>query len=502
MTATTQQHQATLTSDAGREKVAISRSIVQAETNLLRFPFFSLHTKGLRNIDFKEVRGTRVENGQTHEFLFRVSRNTDHLFPGPLSRKAHFALLRLLRSQGFPFRNPIAFTWRQLVREMGVAYSGSTTISRLKGALFSTLGTMIKSSYALKCGPSRESLPARERGYSLYTECLFTNDPLPDGAVADRNYVTLADWYLANLNSLYAVPVDYAMWNRLNDQSPLASRLYEFLLFSFASGIDTFTINYPKLCQFLPAKVEAFASQAKEQLAQALRLLMGESIISDVQWTTGKTNELQLRVGRGEKLTAGAQATQPKVVQLDLFDTVATTEGRNPLSPTERLVRQFHAAWSGGQGRPASPGELDAAKQCVDLYGFDLATQLLPRVVKRMQIDFPDAKTFGATRPYFVEIHAEHLKRESVLKKVKAAHLASEHDEEEQRRRSARHEQLEAVWNELPASEREAIENSVVDANPRLRLPQFPVLLHRFCLDALDRRASVSQRIDPVTGDK
>ena len=140
-----------------------SRSIVQVETNLLRFPFFSLHTKGLDAIDYKEVRGTRVENGQTHEFIFRVSRNTDHRYPGPLSRKAHFAILSLLRQQGFPFRNPVAFTWRQLVREMNVAYSGSTTIARLKDALLSTLGTMIKSTYALKFGPSRESLPARER---------------------------------------------------------------------------------------------------------------------------------------------------------------------------------------------------------------------------------------------------------------------------------------------------------------------------------------------------
>ena len=86
--------------------------------------------------------------------------------------------------------------------------------------------------------------------------------------MADQNSVTLADWYLANLNSLYAAPLDYAVWNRLNDGSPLASRLYEFLLFNFSAGIDTFTINYAKLCQFLPAKVEPYASQAKEQLAR------------------------------------------------------------------------------------------------------------------------------------------------------------------------------------------------------------------------------------------
>ena len=500
MPALTKHHQAAHTQNAADEKVTLSRSIVQAETNLLRFPFFALHTKGLREIDFKEVRGSRVESGQTHEFVFRVSRNTDHLFPGPLSRKAHFALLSLLRAQGFPFRNPVAFTWRQLVREMGLAYGGATTINRLKDALQSTLGTMIKSNYALKVGASRESLPTRERGYSLYAECLFTNEAMSDGTVTDRNCVTFADWYIANLNALYAVPIDYAMWNRLNDRSPLSSRLYEFLLFNFSAGIDTFTINYKKLCQFLPAKVESYASKAKEKLGPAMTLILEERIIGDVHWVTGKNDELQLKVTRGDRLTAGAQSPSQKAAQPELFDTVTTTEGTNPLSPTERLVRQFHAAWSGGQERAASPGEVAAARECIDLYGLEVATRLLPKVVRRMRQEFPDAKTFGAARPYFGDIHADHLKKERIAESAKAANLESQLGEEEQRRRTARHQQLEAVWNALPAAEREVIENAVIAANPRLKLPRFPVLLHRFCLDELDKQASVRKGSEPVSG--
>jgi hypothetical protein len=483
---------ATLETDAGRRAVAVSPTLVQVETNLLRFPFFSLHTKGLREIDFKEVRGSRVENGRTHEFVFRVSRNTDHVYPGPLSRKAHFALLSLLRKQGFPFRNPIAFTWRQLVREMGVAYGGSTKIDRVKDALLSTLGAMIKSSYALKSGPSRESLPSRERGYALYSQCLFTNDPRADGTVADQNYVTLADWYLANLNSLYSAPLDYGVWNRLNDRSPLSSRLYEFLLFNFSAGIDTFTINYAKLCQFLPAKVEPYASQAKEQLTPAFRLLVGEGIIRGVAWATGRNDDLQLHVTRGGQLTPAVPAKPLTTAQLDLFDEVTTSEGTNPLSPAERLVQQFHAAWSGGVGRPGSPGEREAAKECLDLYGFDLATQLLPRVVKRMRQQFPEAKTFGAVRPYFAEVHAEHVKRERVAETAKAINLSSQLEAEKERLRERHHEQLDRVWQTLPAAERQSIEDAVMARNSRLHLTKFPGLLHRLCLDEFEKRQGVS----------
>lgn len=48
------------------------------------------------------------------------------------------------------------------------------------------------------------------------------------------------------------------------------------------------------------------------------------------------------------------------------------------------------------------------------------------KVVKRMRDQFPDAKTFGATRQYFAEVHAEHQKRERIADATKIASL-SEH---------------------------------------------------------------------------
>jgi hypothetical protein len=474
---------------------------VQVETNLLRFPFFALHTKGLRNIDFKEVKGTRTEGGRTEEFLFRVSRNTDHLYPGPLSRKAHFALLSLLRKQGFPFRNPIAFTWRQLAREMGVAYSGSKCVSRLKDALHSTLGTMIKSSYALKEGESRTSLPSRERGYALYVECLFTNDVLPDGTISDRNFVSLADWYLANLNSLYAAPIDYVVWNRLNDHSPLASRLYEFLLFNFSAGIETFTINYAKLCQFLPAKVEPYASQAKEQLGSAMRLLLEEEIVGNVEWGTAKNGELQLRILRGDCLLRSDSRSLMPTMPADLFESVTTQDGTSDKSPAERLVSQFHEAWSGGQGSRPSSGELDAAKNILDQYGFDLAARLLVRVLKRMRDQFPDAKTFGATRQYFAEVHTEHLKRERIAESAKTVALKEAIEDESQKQSDSRRAELESIWQALPKIDRKSIEKSVIVRNPNLKLSKFPKILLRLCLDELSREKSAEMGLDDGTQD-
>src|ERR1700681_3642071 len=49
------------------------------------------------------------------------------------------------------------------------------------------------------------------------------NDTLPDGSIADRNYVWFTDWYLANLNSFYTAPIDYHLWRALNERSPIRS---------------------------------------------------------------------------------------------------------------------------------------------------------------------------------------------------------------------------------------------------------------------------------------
>src|SRR2546430_2647076 len=72
-------------------------------------------------------------------------------------------------------------------------------------------------------------LPSVERGYHLYEDYAFVNDPAGEGRATDANAVWLADWYLGNLNALFSAPLDYGLWQRLDGRSPIASRLYEYL---------------------------------------------------------------------------------------------------------------------------------------------------------------------------------------------------------------------------------------------------------------------------------
>src|SRR5438445_5951803 len=82
-------------------------SLVKAEANLLRFPLFALSTKGLKTLDGIECRGTVRRGGTAHTFSLRVSRNTASLYPGPLARRVHFALLGIATERGLPLTNPV-----------------------------------------------------------------------------------------------------------------------------------------------------------------------------------------------------------------------------------------------------------------------------------------------------------------------------------------------------------------------------------------------------------
>jgi hypothetical protein len=93
--------------------------LIKVEANLLRFPFFALHTKGLRELDGIECVGRRIRDGKAQRLRLSITRNVADSYPGPLSRKVHFALLRMVTECGLPFENPIEFSWRKLSRTMG-----------------------------------------------------------------------------------------------------------------------------------------------------------------------------------------------------------------------------------------------------------------------------------------------------------------------------------------------------------------------------------------------
>lgn len=473
------------------QPIATANQFIRVEANLLRFPIFSLSTKGLKNVDQIQCVGVKREGTREHRFALTVSRNTRFVYPGPLARKIHFALLSILYEQAHPFQNPVAFTWRDLARRIQIAVGGNK-VARMKEAIRSIHGVIISTEYALKRGVDRQPLPAQEHGYHLYSQYAFVNDQLPDGRMADRNYVWFADWYLANLNAFYAAPINYPLWVTLNEQSPIASRLYEFLLFNFTGGHPVLTINYANLAQFLPIRVERFLSKAREKLDPALKLLVAHRVIRAFEWTEAKTGAMQLRFL--PELTATTTPSTGRIregEETEFLESIEVREVRSAENPSQSIVRRFNELWMPGQPLRPAAAEIALADELLDQYGRKTVEAMLPVVVKRMKQEFPAAKTFGATRRYFISAHAERERRQRADERQSREVAEQVAYQDRDVRREQQEAELDRRWQELSVAEQTAIRQTVLVKQPR-SLQKFPKVIHRFCLQELARRTGMS----------
>jgi hypothetical protein len=462
-------------------------AVVKQEANLLRFPFFALGRKRLNNRKGILIRGRTTIDEQQCDFEYRITCNSGDLYPGPLARKVHYGLLYILQAkQKFPYQNPIEFTWRELARTIGCNGSGAMQ-QLLKEAIRSIQGTCIRSTYALK---NDKGIPmkSRERGFSLYREYIFFNEVLPASqTLADKNFVWLSDWYLHNLNSLYCGPLDFGLWLRLDECSPIASRLYEFLTFNFTGPWSNFTIDYENLCRFLPVAPKAHLSQIEQQFGVALKLLQGEKLIVDSSWARGKRAQLQLTVRRGERLaspTARRSLPDSPLEATEVRDLVRQER------PEDELICQFRSLMFGDDAYRPTSADRQRARDVLERYGPKQAEQLLPQVVALVQERFPRAKTFGATTHYWPEA-AEYCDRAQKAAERRTQQFVQEQADEDRRaRREKQRQDLAPIWEALSPAEQEDIRNSVLAKQPA-SLQKYPRLVMKLCLNELARRKGI-----------
>lgn len=452
---------------------------IRAEVNLLRLPLFALATKGLRTLDGLECTGTTRRGGETQQFVFRVSRNTSSLYPGPLSRKIHFALIDIATERGTPLTNPITWSWRDLCRRMDIAYAGSKTLRELKSAIRSTHGIVIETQSALYSRTDGRLLPNHERGHHLYADFIFVNDPLPDGGRAETNSVWFADWYLANLNALFTAPLDYQLWIKLEKKSPIASRLYEFLLINFFSGTPVLRINYPKLAQFLPVQTHTFASAIERQLGPAFRLLIRAEVIKNVQWTTSRDGMQQILMYRGDRLAVAGGRTQPMLGLLDeeFTSSVAVKELRNEKPPEWGMVAEFYRFWEDDQNHQPSKKELEQARGYLAQFGPKKAKEVAGQAMKTLKKKWPDAKTFGALDRYIPAAAAEYDREREITERRRVEERRQKMEDAKVERRHAAELALmkkwRPAWEALSLEDRAEIRSMVMDKNPFLKNSPF-----------------------------
>lgn len=472
--------------------------LIKAEANLLRLPLFALDTKGLRTLDAIECRGRLRREDGAQEFVFRASRSATMPYPGPLARSAHLALLSIATEAGFPLKNPIAWRWRDLCRRMGVSVSGRT-VERLKAAIASTAALTITSAHAIYSKPAGRRLLNREEVLHLYDRVCFLGSELPEGGVAEANYVWFSEWYLGNLNAFFTAPLDYELWLALDQKSPIASRLYEFLLLNFYNGMPVLRINYARLAQFLPIRTEKHPSQAKQQLGPALALLAQAGILAETVWGESRDGLTQLHFHRGPGLEA-APGRPPLALassEDDFAEDVEVEELRTPRPPEWLLVGDFYRAWTGQEGRPTRK-EMAQAKELIEEHGSAKAKAIVQIVVKKLKKKWPEAKTFGGVARYLDEAAVEFEAEQRRVDQDRAEQNNRKKGRDEEEQRSEERMRFEAVWRPvweaLSNEQKEQLQRELISAHPYLQ--RVPRMVEALCLDALARRSGDDRNVE------
>jgi hypothetical protein len=467
---------------------SLAQQIVRVEANFLRLPLFTLDNKRMRSMDGLQCEGTFRRGDKSYDFSYAVTRNTATYYPGPLARSAHFALLSMASDRGLPIKNPVTFTWRELCARMGIQANGQIVRS-LREALTATKGLMIESRTALFSKVDNAPINTDERGQvvNLYDQLEFFGTTRSDGSSADINGVWLSDWYLGNLNALYSGPLDYILWRGLNEKSPIASRLYEFLFFKFFGGHDLLRFNYPTLVRFIPARTERYLSSARRQLQPAFDLLLAAGILRAVQWVESSGGHPQILFHRGPLLSSAPSPAE----SYDVGDEDFTLRRIEDIQlPEWRFVTAFHEAWGNRDIRPAK-AEVELARELIAMHGDSVMQEVLPRLVKRLRLRWSEAKTFCAVSRYLPEVLKEYQGE-----KNRAQRERQEADAEAKaRKQSIRQAQdkavLKAMWESLPLTEQEEIRQTVLAHQPR-NIEKFSGIVERFCLEELAKRKNVA----------
>ena len=439
--------------------------VINSEVNLLVFPFFALSTKGLKKKLETEYRDIVKRGSQKIEILWNVSANPKYGYPGFFDRNVHKVIEQIitqtLRKNG-KVKNPMILgSLYNLCKRMGINNYGGSEYKEIKRALERIKATTIKS---IGTFYSKEGKQWIDDTFSLYDRIVFKGKKLPNGEIADSNYLFLGSWYLQSLNSFYIKPVDYNYLQSLKRK--IASRLYEILGVKFY-GLrnkrqDFICYRYSKLCQLLPITPFKQISRAKQQLDPAHKELKDTEFLFNYDWDEDSGKDWLVYYWPGQRVKK-----EMRKAKTEFF-----------AAPIEEVLPLPKRG-----SQPSSKSPVDLVNQLIALNvsettAKDLVEHSSQQVIRKWikGIHYTNAKDKGA---YLVkairenwQVPEEYLKAEENERRRKEqekVRLIEERKQKEQRKRKQKEAQrLDKIYNSLSSLKKKEVEEEV-----KKRLPAF-----------------------------
>jgi hypothetical protein len=192
---------------------------------------------------------------------------------------AFHKILEQLRTRFGHVSNPVGFTTAQLVNVLGINSAGKNYQDIHDWLQRMTL-TGINSKGVVYMAQRKAWMSDT---FHVFDRVATVGSAMPDGTVADRNYVWLSDWQLENINGNYLLPIDLEAYRKLKNQIAkiLVPLLQIWLYASRAEG--RFEKRYSELSEILHITFHKHLSLIKRQLEPSLAELQHHGYLASYE---------------------------------------------------------------------------------------------------------------------------------------------------------------------------------------------------------------------------
>jgi len=260
---------------------------VKVEKNLASLGFFTPSSKRLRNAQEKSFTITTVVDGQRLELKGTIIPSAKYGLPITADQDKWMALCKILtdilRKEG-RVTNPVSFTSAEILRLLHIHRHSGKNYREIEEWLDVLFSTTIFSEGVVYL--AREKRRVKDR-FRVFERAVSFGKEMPNGKVADKNYVWFSDWQLQNINSNHLLPIDLEAYRELRNH--IAKALVPLLqVWLYATRRDgVFEKRYDELCQMLNIQRYPYESWIQRTLGASLDELKHFGYLSD--WRIDKT---------------------------------------------------------------------------------------------------------------------------------------------------------------------------------------------------------------------
>ncbi|MBC8227999.1 replication initiation protein [bacterium] len=261
--------------------------------NFLLLPFFALSWREVKKRTRIEYKARLKRGGEEVNLSWVVSANVDYGIPTPFDKEIKGVVDAIIEKTEKPILNPLELPYiAEMARMIDLKpnkngkYPG-WVYRKIKDSFrrMTLTGVESRGTFYIK----GKSIWA-DKTFHLYDSVIFRGEKLPDGTIAENNYLWLNDLFLDSINDNYMKPINYTYFQSL--KNCISKRLYEFLGIKFYGLRNKrekfFRIGYLNLCQLLPITPQKSFSLINKNLKPAHDELIQKGFLSKVEYERTK----------------------------------------------------------------------------------------------------------------------------------------------------------------------------------------------------------------------